>query len=60
MQVRAAIDAINSGTGELSNKSDDPVQATEQQAAALEETAASLEEITSAVNSSTDCTALYW
>ncbi|NDK53408.1 methyl-accepting chemotaxis protein [Rhizobium laguerreae] len=53
-EVRAAIDTINSGTGELSHASGDLSKRTEQQAAALEETAASLEEITSAVKSSTE------
>jgi methyl-accepting chemotaxis protein len=52
-EVRASIDMISSGSGELRVASDDLAKRTEQQAAALEETSSALEEITSTVNTST-------
>ncbi|WP_137153447.1 methyl-accepting chemotaxis protein [Rhizobium sp. FKL33] len=53
-EVRASIDMINSGSGELRLASEDLSRRTEQQAAALEETSSALEEITVAVRQSTE------
>ncbi|MDH6268954.1 methyl-accepting chemotaxis protein [Rhizobium sp. SG_E_25_P2] len=53
-EVRASIDMINSGSGELRLASEDLSRRTEQQAAALEETSSALEEITVAVRHSTE------
>ncbi|ANK89049.1 MULTISPECIES: methyl-accepting chemotaxis protein [unclassified Rhizobium] len=53
-EVRAAVDIINGGAGEMRIASGDLSQRTEQQAASLEETSSALEEITVAVKHSTD------
>ncbi|MFK0166077.1 methyl-accepting chemotaxis protein [Rhizobium sp. NPDC090279] len=53
-EVRAAIDTINGGAGEMRIASGDLSQRTEQQAASLEETSSALEEITAAVKNSTE------
>ncbi|HUI19958.1 MAG TPA: methyl-accepting chemotaxis protein [Methylocella sp.] len=47
--LRANIDAIHVGSGEISSAADDLSRRTEQQAASLEETAATLDEITTTV-----------
>ena len=47
--LRANIDAIHVGSGEISSAADDLSRRTEQQAASLEETAATLDEITATV-----------
>ena len=47
--LRATIDAIHLGSGEISSAADDLSRRTEQQAASLEETAATLDEITATV-----------
>jgi methyl-accepting chemotaxis protein len=52
-EVRAAIDTIDGGAGEMRVASGDLSKRTEQQAASLEETSSALEEITVAVKSST-------
>ncbi|OWV81721.1 chemotaxis protein [Rhizobium sp. R634] len=53
-EVRAAVDIINGGAGEMRIASGDLSNRTEQQAASLEETSAALEEITVAVKNSTE------
>ncbi|OWV81310.1 chemotaxis protein [Rhizobium sp. N122] len=53
-EVRAAVDIINGGAGEMRIASGDLSQRTEQQAASLEETSSALEEITVAVKHSTE------
>ncbi|NTH79761.1 HAMP domain-containing protein [Agrobacterium rhizogenes] len=53
-EVRAAIDTINGGAGEMRIASGDLSKRTEQQAASLEETSSALEEITVAVKNSTE------
>ncbi|MBB4571767.1 methyl-accepting chemotaxis protein [Rhizobium leucaenae] len=53
-EVRAAVDAINGGAGEMRIASSDLSKRTEQQAASLEETSSALEEITVAVRHSTE------
>ncbi|OWV85561.1 chemotaxis protein [Rhizobium sp. R635] len=53
-EVRAAVDIINGGAGEMRTASGDLSQRTEQQAASLEETSSALEEITVAVKHSTE------
>ncbi|ARQ14248.1 methyl-accepting chemotaxis protein (plasmid) [Rhizobium etli] len=51
--MRAAVDIINGGAGEMRVASGDLSQRTEQQAASLQETSSALEEITVAVKRST-------
>ena len=53
-EVRAAVDIINGGAGEMRIASGDLSKRTEQQAASLEETSSALEEITVAVKNSTE------
>ncbi|MBB4235757.1 methyl-accepting chemotaxis protein [Rhizobium esperanzae] len=53
-EVRAAVDIINGGAGEMRISSGNLSQRTEQQAASLEETSSALEEITVAVKHSTE------
>jgi methyl-accepting chemotaxis protein len=47
--LRANIDVMHTGSGEISTAADDLSRRTEQQAASLEETAATLDEITTTV-----------
>ncbi|MDC7745641.1 methyl-accepting chemotaxis protein [Rhizobium binxianense] len=53
-EVRAAVDIINGGAGEMRIASGNLSQRTEQQAASLEESSSALEEITVAVKHSTE------
>jgi methyl-accepting chemotaxis protein len=54
LSVVSSVDAIQSGTREITMASDDLSRRTEQQAASLEETAAALEEITATVKKSAE------
>ncbi|MES1198855.1 MAG: methyl-accepting chemotaxis protein [Pseudomonadota bacterium] len=49
-EVAASVEAIRSGSGEITHAADDLSRRTEQQAAALEETAAALDQITATVS----------
>ncbi len=53
-QVRASVDAINTGAGEIAKGNADLSQRTEEQASSLEETASSMEELTSTVKQNAD------